>query len=219
MKLLRRKQCLRPTPAGWLVVTLFLAGGIWSAITHVHAFLAPTRVVQSDMMVVEGWLPYGDMEAVIRLARQRDDRILLTTGGPIGQGVCESNFGTYAELGAATLRKLGLERTLYAVPAPSVRKDRTHASALAVKAWLEKNMPEKHSFNLVSHGVHSRRSHLLFREAFGRDFNIGIIALPVSSYDASRWWTSSAGVRTVIGETIAWVYAAFFYSPSEVADD
>ena len=35
----------------------------------------------------------------------------------------------------------------------------------------------------------------------------GIIAVEDQDYDSKRWWESSDGVRTVIGEMIAYVYA------------
>ena len=52
------------------------------------------------------------------------------------------------------------------------------------------------------------------QKAFGDDVKIGIIAAPNPDYDGARWWRHSEGVRDVIGETIAWLYATLFFWPS-----
>ena len=68
--------------------------------------------------------------------------------------------------------------------------------------------------NVVTEDTHARRTRLLFAKAFGPDISIGIIALPNPDYNAKRWWRYSEGVEQVIGESIAYVYAKFFFYPS-----
>jgi hypothetical protein len=53
----------------------------------------------------------------------------------------------------------------------------------------------------------------LFDKLFGERLAVGIIAARVHDYDPHRWWTSSVGFRGVVGETIAYVYARFFFHP------
>jgi len=215
MKLLRRKQCLQPTLAGWLLILLLLGGVGVLVLTRIHGFLSPNHPVGGDMLVIEGWL--DDAELLNAIDKQGGRyRFIVTTGGPLARGGFLSEYKTYAQLSLATLQKIGVNIPLYAVPSPEVSKDRTYASAVALKHWLTEHHPDIHSFDLLTVGPHARRSHLLFCKAFGSGFNIGIIA-QAPAYDASRWWTSSAGVRTVIGETIAWVYAALFFSPADAA--
>jgi len=43
--------------------------------------------------------------------------------------------------------------------------------------------------------------------------DVGIYARDSGAYDAKAWWRSSAGVRTVADEMIAWLYARFIFSP------
>ena len=52
-----------------------------------------------------------------------------------------------------------------------------------------------------------RRTHLLFQKAFGNNVAVGVIAVPNPDYDARRWWRYSDGVRDLIGESIAYIYA------------
>ena len=215
IKLLCRKECLRLTLAGWLLILLLLGTGGGLILTKIHGFLTPVHPMGGDMLVIEGWLPDAELwKAIARLERGHY-RFIVTTGGPLERGGLLSEYHTYAQLSLASLQKMGVGKPMFAVPSPDVQRDRTYASALALRYWLKIQFPEIRTFDLITAGAHARRSHLLFCKAFGADFNIGIIALPPSSYDASSWWASSAGVRSIIGEGLAWFYAALLFSPSD----
>ena len=67
--------------------------------------------------------------------------------------------------------------------------------------------------DVVSFGVHARRTWFLFEKAFP-SVDVGIIAIRPNSYDTSRWWLFSEGVRSVIAESVAYLYARFIFSPS-----
>jgi hypothetical protein len=54
---------------------------------------------------------------------------------------------------------------------------------------------------------------LLFQEAFGSDVRVGIISIPNPDYDEKRWWHYSDGVRDMVGEVIAYIYAKFLFWP------
>ena len=69
------------------------------------------------------------------------------------------------------------------------------------------------SLNVMTEDAHARRTWLLFREALGPDVQVGIISVPNPDYDAAHWWRSSEGVREVIDETVAYVYAKFLFWP------
>jgi hypothetical protein len=42
---------------------------------------------------------------------------------------------------------------------------------------------------------------------------VGIIAVANPDYNPTQWWRYSDGVREVIGESIAYIYAKFFFYP------
>jgi hypothetical protein len=42
---------------------------------------------------------------------------------------------------------------------------------------------------------------------------VGIIAVSNPEFNPRQWWRYSDGVREVIGESIAYVYARFFFWP------
>jgi hypothetical protein len=67
------------------------------------------------------------------------------------------------------------------------------------------------TLNLYTVGAHARRSWSLYRKALGPRFEVGVISCENEEYDPERWWESSAGLKTVIDETIAWLYSQFFF--------
>jgi uncharacterized SAM-binding protein YcdF (DUF218 family) len=69
--------------------------------------------------------------------------------------------------------------------------------------------------NVVTEGSHARRSRLLFQEAFGPEVKVGIIAFADPQFDPAHWWRTSEGVREVLGESIAYLYARFLFRPPE----
>jgi hypothetical protein len=95
-----------------------------------------------------------------------------------------------------------------------VRKDRTFHSALVVKQWLGQHGLSATALDVASISCHARRSRLLYEKAFGKDVRIGVIALQDTQYDPARWWTASEGVREVLSEGIAYLYARLLFHPS-----
>jgi hypothetical protein len=210
------RPCWLPTLRGWLVLVtvsaLLFAGGI----TCVFPFLAVNDPRPGGILVIEGWAADYIIEATITEYEQHRYDQLIVTGGPLEKGSPLVGFGTIADVGAATFLKLRPDlRNVNAVSAPEVRQDRTYASAVALKKWLQARGQLPAQLNLISAGPHSRRSQMLFQRAFGSDAEIGIVAMEDRTYDPKRWWATSQGFRTVTGEIIAYVYARFFFRPGE----
>lgn len=183
---------------------------------NIHPFLAIDSPVNSEILVVEGWLPDYALEQAMNEFNDNNYSLLITTGGPLLKGYHLSEYKTEAKLAASSLIELGFdEEKVIVVPAPDVIKDRTYSSAKALKKWLmDSELPVK-SLNLFSLGAHSRRSWILFQKAIGDSIAVGIISAENISYDPKYWWKSSDGVRTVLSEMIAYIYARFFFHPKE----
>jgi DUF218 domain len=206
--LFQRRECLVPTWQGALVFMLAGFGLMAMVMLTIHPYLGVTKPVSADILVVEGWVPDYVLEEAKNEFERNHYRKLYVTGGPLEVGVYLSEYKTYAELGAATLIRMGMrESAIEAVPSPSVRQDRTFTSAQSLKARLHLQTLGQKNINLVSVGAHSKRSQLLFQKAFGEDAQVGIIAIENRGYDPKHWWRSSAGVRTVLDELIAYIYA------------
>jgi DUF218 domain-containing protein len=209
---LQRRECLLPTWRGWLALLFAATALIVFGVRGAYSFLAINDPVYNGAIVVEGWLPDYALQQVITEFRRDHYNKIYVTGGPLEYGAPLSEYRTFAELSTATLVRLGLDtNAVQAVPAPKVRVDRTYASALALRNWLDQHGIAETNFNLISLGPHSRRSRLLFAKAMGSGCRVGVTSLEDEDYDAKRWWKSSKGVRTVIDEMIAYCYARLFF--------
>lgn len=216
IRLVRRREGWFPTWRGWLAVSGVLLALALLVVGRLHPFLAVTSPVDSDYLAVEGWVPDFVHEAGLKEFRKGGYKLLLVPGGPLEKGEPLSEYQTFAEFGAAVLRRYGCPtNVLRAVPAPKVRHDRTYASAYALRLWLEREKLPPRRLNVVTADSHARRTRLLFQKAFGDATEIGIIAIPDDRFDSNRWWRSSQGFRTITGEAIGYVYARFLFSPPE----
>ena len=214
-KLLKRREVWFPTNTGFLLLFIMICILVVGWINTVHDFLAQDLPVESQTMVVEGWLPDHTLPEVLEVFNTSGYSHLVVVGGGFLKGGHLSSYENLAEQLAASFIKLGVPaHKITTIADPNQLKDRTYSSALLLKVWLVKNMPGERTINLVSMGAHARRSRLLFKKALGDQYTVGIINIENLNYDSAHWWRSSNGVREVIGETIAYIYARFFFYPS-----
>jgi hypothetical protein len=109
------------------------------------------------------------------------------------------------------MKKLNIPDTaIIAVPAEYSPVDRTWASALALKIWIDSAGYTGTRFDLCSHSTHTRRSMLLFKKALKKPRRVGAIAVRDRDYSPGYWWKTSKGVRNVINELVAYLYALVF---------
>jgi uncharacterized SAM-binding protein YcdF (DUF218 family) len=199
---------------GWLV--LILSAGIFGTIwlLNVQPFLAQTRRVDTRILVVEGWVQEYAARAALKEFDGGHYEKIYTTGGPVVGSLEENDFNTLASVGADLLVKVGLPRELVQMVPSHIRgRDRTYSSAVALREYFRSHGLTVKSFNLLTESTHARRSRMLFQDAFGPDVEVGVVAVPDPDYDPAHWWRYSEGVRTVLSESIAWVYAEFLFRP------
>ena len=197
----------------FLLVVVLTLGVI--TFLNVDAFLAPTQRVDTDILVVEGWVhPYAIRASAAELQNHSYHHV-FTTGGPVvGNGGYINDYQTAASVGADLLKKAGIpEEVVQMVPSHVMGRDRTYSSAIALRDWLREHDMQVRSLNIVTEGAHARRTRLLFEKALGPGISVGIIAVHSPDYDAKRWWRYSEGVEDVINEGVAYVYAKFFFDP------
>jgi hypothetical protein len=204
---------------GWglLMLAVLLAG--LGGIPACHPFLAVTHRVPARVLVVEGWLHIYGVNGAMREFKTGGYDQLLTTGGPVaGLGPTSSIYDTEAWQSAGFLRRAGLStNVIQVVPSCFVGRDRTYNSAVALRQWLQAHNPHLDSLNVLTEDAHARRTWMLFQAALGPGVRVGVIALPDPDYDARHWWRSSEGVREVLDEGIAYLYAKFFFWPPRPA--
>jgi hypothetical protein len=213
----RRAEVWVPTRAGWILalsILTILAIAFVAAAARLHDFLAENRPLPTDTLVVEGWLPDETLETVADAFLRGEYRRIVTVGGPIRLGRHLSPYEVSARLSAATLEKLGVPmESIVVLPTAKVLRDRTYEEALALKAWIDSCDTPPGVVNLQTLGVHARRSRILFQFALGDRTKVGVLAGSVTGYDPRGWWKSSEGAKTVLYETLAYVYTVLFFRP------
>jgi uncharacterized SAM-binding protein YcdF (DUF218 family) len=213
--MLVRKERWGLSLLGKLVLIVALCLGALGVVGGAYPFLAITRLASTETLVVEGWLPPSVVQKLAcRYAAKNYQRIIVARGLFKGRSPYES--GEYqGKYMAEALVQSGIPKDrVHLVFFDSVKVDRTYHSALAVRKWCQERGKNIESMELATIGPHARRSRLLFQRAFGDETKIGVIALEDDQYDPQHWWRSSAGVREVPFELIAYIYAKFFFSPN-----
>jgi uncharacterized SAM-binding protein YcdF (DUF218 family) len=182
----------------------------------VYPFLAVTHRVDANVLVVEGWVDEHAIRAALKEFQSNHYERIFTTGGPVeGTGGYTNDYNTSASVGADLLRKNGLANgSVQMVPSRVMDRDRTYGSAIALRTWFHEHNTTVSGINVVTEDLHARRTRLLFQEALSDKTAVGVIAVPNPDYDAKRWWRYSDGVKDVITEASAYLYAKCFFWPS-----
>ena len=201
LKLVKKRECWVPTCWGWILIFLLLCFSIGFYTKSIHSFLSVSRPVQAQILAVDEWIPPQALESAASEFKERGYAHLVV-------------LGDERRWVAPILASAGVnEKRIVAIHFETVRKDRTFASAVALRDWLLSSGMSGKAVNLFTLGVHARRSWLLFREALGPGSRVGVIACANPEYDPNKWWESSAGFKTVIDETIAYIYTELFFFP------
>ncbi|WGV28531.1 YdcF family protein [Halotia branconii] len=212
LRLIKRQEIWMLTAQGWIT---FLAASISSIVfifAHLYPFLAVTSPIKTaDILVVDGWISDYALEQAAIEFKNNTYRQLITIGSPVDQGFYLAEYKNFAEIAAATFQKLGVPKEkIVTVVTPQVIKDRTHASAVTLRQWILNANLSIESINIFTSDAHARRSWIIYKNIFAPQIKVGIIAAAPPNYDANKWWSSSEGVRVIISETIAYIYALFF---------
>jgi hypothetical protein len=219
--LLTRKERWGLSWRGWLLVTFAGLVAAYFAFLNIYPFLAVTHRVKTNVLVVEGWIPRYAIRGGVEEFKNGSYERIFTTGGPEnGDGGYINDYHTSASVGAEILKKFGIpDDVTEMVPSRVMGRERTYSSAVALRDWFREHNIPVHSINVLTEGAHARRTRFLYKKAFGRDVTVGVIAVSNPDYDPAQWWRYSDGVREVIGETIAYIYARFFFYPSVSSSD
>jgi hypothetical protein len=210
-----RRECWTFSRSAKLLMVAMVLGVVLMLKEFLHPFLAAADRIPADVLVVEGWSPpYAMKQAVAEYWSAGYKRILVTHAlfDPQDEDFRNPLSTDYT---MRVLIKFGAPRgRVETVVFPAVDKDRTFHSALAVKRWLRQQGLSVAALDVATMGTHARRSRLLYEKAFGSEVKIGIIPLRDAQYDPTRWWASSEGVREVLSEGIAYLYARLLFHPS-----
>lgn len=189
-----------------ILLGVAVLGGL--LVVQVYPFLSVNAPIKADVLVVEGWLPDYALAEAAEAFHQGVYQKIIIVGEPLRHGYFLTRYKSYAYLAAATLELLDIDSDqIVALPMPLVTRDRTQTAALILKQWLFTHNVEIQAINLYSLGPHARRSWRAFKQALQPEIQVGIMAGIPKEYEPSRWWDYSAGVRSILSETIGYGYA------------
>jgi uncharacterized protein len=215
VRLSSTKQRTRLTILGKLLVFIIIIIPMTFFFRGLNDYLSENDSIQSKLLAVEGFLPDYTLKDMLTEFYEGGYEKMIIIGKPIGQGYYLSGYQTSSDLMKSTLIEMGLDSSLMiSISIPeTVFRDRTYSTGLLLWDWMNENHYDIKRVNLYTLGSHSRRSRLLFEKALGDDYEFGIIAGKDLSYNHDKWWKSSKGFRTVLNETLAYVYARFLFYP------
>jgi uncharacterized SAM-binding protein YcdF (DUF218 family) len=213
--LFNRKERWGLSVLGWILLFVGLSASAVTFSLGVTPFLAINQPLQTDILVVEGWIHKFAIRKAAEEFRVGNYRRVLTTGGPVtGNGGYVNDFQTSASVGADRLIDAGVPTNfVQMVPCRVHARDRTYASAVALREWLRVNNCSIDSVNILTEGFHARRTRLLFQRALGENIKVGVISVESPDYELKYWWRYSEGVDEAFGEAIAYLYAKFIFRP------
>ncbi len=214
IRLWKKKECRRLTFLGWIVVWLLLVLLFRVWLGTVCHWLSLNEPVKAKTLVVEGWIEDYALRHAVDFYRKNHYQHLIVTGLPITQWHDYVTFKNTAEGAIAVIRGYDFKDTIYEAVIPrSVTINRTYNTAVATRMLFQKHPEFGHTFNIYSVGVHARRTHLMFKRAFGQKYQTGIIADTDRTFDPEHWWRTSKGFRNVSNEFVAFVYVWAFFHP------
>lgn len=216
MRFFKQQTLYVPTFYGTLTLLILTFFTFWLLLELAYPFLAKEVKPKAEVLVVEGWIPDQGIRNAIDYYYGNDYKMMIVTGVPISQWTYTSPHTNMADATAETMRRMYFRDTIHTVSIPSsVLRDRTYATAVALKMQLNEMNLAHQTFDLYSMGAHARRSHLMFSKVF-KNQHIGLVTDTDPSFDASKWYRSSRGFRTVFGELVSYFYARLFFFPDEI---
>jgi uncharacterized SAM-binding protein YcdF (DUF218 family) len=166
------------------------------------------------MLVIEGWVSTQTLLQAIEIYQTNQYQQIITTGGTI-KSRQQHKYKNYADSAATFLHKNGINKTeITSLPTPDSAQNRTFLSAVIVRDWLIKQNNTQ-PIEIVSEGVHARRTLILYKMAFVDKLNIGIISGRSEEYLLEAWWKTSAGAKAVISEIVGLVRVVCCFYPGE----
>lgn len=171
-----------------------------------HPFLAITRRVAADILIVEGWVPDHVIVAAAQEFQAGGYSRIFISGLQPEEPTKAGEAASSAERGVRILTDAGVSASaIVAAPAPPARWSRTSKMARAVRDRIRELGLQPKGVNVVTAGPHARETWVAFGHAFEPATPVGIISVPKRNYDPDRWWLSWQGLKWVPKDFLGWL--------------
>ncbi|MCD4698603.1 MAG: hypothetical protein K8S16_20430 [Bacteroidales bacterium] len=216
IRLVKQRVCYRLTFAGWLLILGFNFLLIFFILKYISIFLVVNKPLDTKILIIDGLLPGYAYDSIVKLIEKDKYKYVITTGVDVDYTFNSDEQFNIADFSFKILSTKDIKNCkLHSAPAHLIYRDRTYSSAIALKDWFITQRIFPGEINVVSFSCHSRRTWVLYRKAF-RDFaRVGIISIRDQSYNYTKWYYYSRGVRQVLSETIGYLYSSIFFHPKK----
>ena len=102
------------TLSGWIVLLMTFGSVLFSIALLIYPFLAPTKSVGGDILVVEGWFPDYVLKKVKDRFEKGPYKLLITVGEKYEVGHPLEQYKSAAEATASRLHSQGVPLEIYA---------------------------------------------------------------------------------------------------------
>jgi len=114
-----------------------------------------------------------------------------------------NDYESIAEFARIRLTLSGIDSSkVIPVPSKRIRFNRTLSSVLAFRDWLYLSKPKTTKINIITLGIHSRRTWMTYNSVLKKSWTVGIIAIPNSAIPDSEKPSS----RRIYLEAIQLIY-------------
>jgi uncharacterized SAM-binding protein YcdF (DUF218 family) len=114
-------------------------------------------------------------------------------------GLHEPGLPTFADLAARTLRNAGIPaERIITLPTMETGESRTWANARLFASRAAQDGIT--AVDVISFGIHARRSRVTYRTACGPSVQVGILSVADPETERGKWWRSARGWVKVIKE-------------------
>jgi hypothetical protein len=183
----------------------------------IYTFLAVSTPVSQGVLMVEAWIPEGALQAVPAAYRAGKYSKMVVVGFQDASGSRDSA----TDVAISRLRTMGCDPNSIVgvtVPLEAFRASfsprlnlevsrRTVAGAEAVRNWLRSSGTSVCCLDVLTVGVHSRKSWILARHVLGETYRVGVIAAPEPGFDPAHWLTSRRGLYIVSRNVAGYMFA------------
>lgn len=211
MKTVGKRTRLKARWALGLVVILSIAAVIAFERDIYNFFAMPTLRVDADILIVEGWGGPGITQTAVDEFHATQYNYIVVAASEVDRGADLIPEESSALQAAEALVKRGIPSEKILVVAPVTDGwNKTAKAAKAACAILKEKGMQPRGLNVITLGLHARRSRLAYQHAIGPGTPVGIITVPSPRFIHRQWWTSRTGLFLVAKNLAGWIRECLF---------
>ncbi|MCK4352397.1 YdcF family protein [candidate division WOR-3 bacterium] len=175
---------------------------------HIYSFLSYEKIFKTDTVVVEGWISNSEMRQSANNILSNNVKRVIVPGDKAELALIHYPVNNYADIGRLRLIDCGVNEEKIITCPFETKRNRTLNAAVYVKKIIQKKGIK--SFIIFTEDVHARKTYVSYKKVFGNKYKIGVMPIPNDVFDNKNWYKSSEGMKTVITESIAYIYLVCF---------